>query len=67
MKAKRVFDHMERAFGPAISILMLVDLGKDLYEYTKEKVQNRKKGQTTKLTPALCTRMGFKTDSFIRK
>ena len=52
MKAKRVFDHMERAFGPAISILMLVDLGKDLYEYAKEKVQNRKKERTSNLTPA---------------
>ena len=55
MKAKRVFDHMERAFGPAISILMLVDLGKDLYEYVSQKVQSRK--ARTALTPALCTRM----------
>ena len=30
MKAKRVFDIMEKDFGPAISILMLMDLGKDL-------------------------------------
>ncbi len=53
MGAKRVIDHMERAFGPAISILLLVDLGKDLYEYTKEKVQNRKKERTSNLTSAI--------------
>ena len=52
MKARKVFETMEKGFGPAISILMLVDLGKDLYEYTKEKVQNRKKGRTSNLTPA---------------
>ncbi len=43
---------MEKGFGPVISILMLVDLGKDIYEYTKEKVQNRKKGLASNLTPA---------------
>ena len=43
---------MEKGFGPVISILMLVDLGKDIYEYAKEKVQNRKKGRTSNLTPA---------------
>lgn len=53
MKASTVFKTVEKGFGPAISILMLVDLGKDLYEYTKEKVQNRKKDRTNNhLTPA---------------
>ena len=52
MKAKKAFETLEKGFGPAISILMLVDLGKDIYEYTKEKVQNRKKGRTSNLTPA---------------
>ncbi len=52
MKARHAFDLMEKGFGPVISILMLVDLGKDIYEYTKEKVQNRKKGRTSNLTPA---------------
>lgn len=52
MKASKVFETMEKGFGPAISILMLVDLGKDIYEYAKEKVQNRKKERTSNLTPA---------------
>ena len=52
MKASKAFEHMERAFGPAISILMLVDLGKDIYEYAKEKVQTRRREKTRKLTPA---------------
>ena len=52
MKARKVFETMEKGFGPVISFLMLVDLGKDIYEYTKEKVQNRKKGRTSNLTPA---------------
>ena len=52
MKARKAFEHMERAFGPAISILMLVDLGKDIYEYAKEKVQTRRRERTRKLTPA---------------
>ena len=46
MKAKKAFETMEKSFGPAISILMLVDLGKDIYEYAKEKVQNRKKARS---------------------
>lgn len=52
MKASKAFEHMERAFGPAISILMLIDLGKDVYEYAKEKVQTRRRERTHKLTPA---------------
>ena len=52
MKASKVFETMEKGFGPVISILMLVDLGKDIYEYAKEKVQTRKKGRTSNLTPA---------------
>ena len=32
MKAKRVFDIMEKGFGPVVSILMIVDFGKDIYE-----------------------------------
>ena len=52
MKASKVFETMEKGFGPVISILMLVDLGKDIYEYTKEKVQNRRRERTHKLTPA---------------
>lgn len=52
MKARKVFETMEKGFGPAISILMLVDLGKDVYEYVHEKVQNRKKVRTSNLTPA---------------
>ena len=52
MKAKRVFETMEKSFGPIVSILMIVDFGKDIYEYTKEKVQNRRKARTTQLTPA---------------
>ncbi len=51
MKARKVFETMEKGFGPVISILMLVDLGKDIYEYAKEKVQNRK-ARTSELTPA---------------
>ena len=51
MKASKVFETMEKGFGPAISILMLVDLGKDIYEYTKQKVQTRRE-RTRKLTPA---------------
>lgn len=43
---------MEKGFGPVISILMLVDLGKDIYEYAKEKVQTRRRERTHKLTPA---------------
>ena len=50
MKAKRVFETMEKSFGPIVSILMIVDFGKDIYEYAKEKVQNRK--ARTSLTPA---------------
>ena len=52
MKAKKALETLEKGFGPAISILMLVDLGKDIYEYAKEKVQNHKKERTTNLTPA---------------
>ena len=51
MKARKAFEHMERAFGPIVSILMIVDFGKDIYEYTKEKVQTRRE-RTRKLTPA---------------
>ena len=51
MKARNAFEHMERAFGPIVSILMLIDLGKDLFEYAKEKVQNRK-ARTSQLNPA---------------
>ena len=51
MKARKVFETMEKGFGPMISILMLVDLGKDVYEYAKEKVQTRRE-RTRKLTPA---------------
>ena len=50
MKARKVFETMEKGFGPAISILMLIDLSKDLFEYTKEKVRSRK--ARTALTPA---------------
>lgn len=52
MKASKVFETMEKGFGPVISILMLVDLGKDIYEYAKEKVQTRRRERTHKLTPA---------------
>ena len=52
MKARKVFETMEKGFGPAISILMLVDLGKDIYEYTKDKVQTRRQRRTSNLTPA---------------
>ena len=52
MKAKKAFETLEKGFGPAISILMLVDLGKDIYEYAKEKVQTRRREKTRKLTPA---------------
>ena len=52
MKASKVFETMEKGFGPAISILMLVDLGKDVYEYAKQKVQTRRRERTSKLTPA---------------
>ena len=55
MKAKRVFETMEKGFGPVVSILMIVDFGKDIYEYINQKVQSRK--AWTALTPALCTRM----------
>ena len=51
MKARKAFEHMERAFGPIVSILMIMDFGKDIYEYTKKKVQNRK-ARTAQLTPA---------------
>ena len=51
MKASKVFETMEKGFGPVISILMLVDLGKDVYEYVHEKVQIRK-ARTANLTPA---------------
>ena len=50
MKAKRVFETMEKGFGPIVSILMIVDFGKDIYEYVNQKVQNRK--ARTALTPA---------------
>ena len=52
MKASKVFETMEKGFGPVISILMLVDLGTDIYEYAKEKVQTRRRERTHKLTPA---------------
>ena len=52
MKASKVFETMEKGFGPAISILMLIDLSKDLFEYTKEKVQARRQSRTSNLTPA---------------
>ena len=52
MKASKVFETMEKGFAPAISILMLVDLGKDLYEYAKDKVQDRRQKRTSNLTPA---------------
>ena len=52
MKARKAFENMERAFGPIVSILMIVDFGKDIYEYTKEKVQYRRRERTHKLTPA---------------
>lgn len=55
MKAKRVFETIEKSFGPIVSILMIVDFGKDIYEYINQKVQSRK--AWTALTPALCTRM----------
>ncbi len=51
MKARHAFELMEKSFGPIVSILMIVDFGKDIYEYTKEKVQNRK-ARTAQLTPA---------------
>ena len=51
MKARKVFETMEKGFGPAISVLMLIDLGKDVYEYVHGKVQTRKE-RTRKLTPA---------------
>ena len=51
MKARQAFDLMEKGFGPIISILMIVDFGKDIYEYAKEKVQNRK-ARTAQLNPA---------------
>ena len=51
MKASKVFETMEKGFGPALSIMMLIDLGKDLFEYAKEKVQTRKE-RTRKLNPA---------------
>ena len=50
MKARQAFEHMERAFGPIVSILMIVDFGKDIYEYINQKVQSRK--ARTALTPA---------------
>ena len=50
MKARKAFEHMERAFGPIVSILMIVDFGKDIYEYVSQKVQSRK--ARTALTPA---------------
>ena len=53
MKASTVFKTVEKGFGPVISILMIVDFGKDIYEYAKEKVQNHKKARTNNnLTPA---------------
>ena len=51
MKARKAFELMEKGFGPVLSVLMIVDFGKDIYEYAKEKVQNRK-ARTTQLTPA---------------
>lgn len=50
MKARHAFDLMEKSFGPIVSILMIVDFGKDIYEYVNQKVQNRK--ARTALTPA---------------
>ena len=52
MKASKVFETVEKGFGPALSIMMLIDLGKDLFEYSKQKVQARKKARANKLTPA---------------
>jgi hypothetical protein len=51
MKARKAFEHMERAFGPIVSILMIVDVSKDIYQYLHEKVQTRRE-RTRKLTPA---------------
>ena len=50
MKAKKAFETLEKGFGPIISILMIVDFGKDIYEYVSQKVQSRK--ARTALTPA---------------
>ena len=50
MKASKVFETMEKGFGPIVSILMIVDFGKDIYEYINQKVQSRK--ARTALTPA---------------
>ena len=52
MKASKVFETMEKGFAPALSILMILDLGKDLYAFTKEKVQARRQKRTSNLTPA---------------
>ena len=52
MKARKAFELMEKGFGPVISILMIVDFGKDIYEYAKDKVQTRRRERTRKLTPA---------------
>ena len=50
MKARHAFELMEKSFGPIVSILMIVDFGKDIYEYVNQKVQSRK--ARTALTPA---------------
>ena len=50
MKASTVFKTVEKGFGPVVSILMIVDFGKDIYEYINQKVQSRK--ARTALTPA---------------
>ena len=50
MKARHAFELMEKSFGPIVSILMIVDFGKDIYEYINQKVQSRK--ARTALTPA---------------
>ena len=52
MKARKAFENMEKAFGPIVSILMIVDVSKDIYEYLHEKVQTRRREKTHKLSPA---------------
>ena len=52
MKASKVFETMEKGFSPTLSILMLVILSKDIYEYAKEKVQTRRQRRASNLTPA---------------
>ena len=52
MKASKVFETMEKGFSPALSVLMLISLSKDIFEYAKDKVQTRRRERTHKLTPA---------------